>query len=99
MAPSTLELYEAPAWAPDDKTRAPLIAEAFEGLEERYPHLPNLVTQDHLRQTELRLQLEIEQLRGEVKTDIERIKNELLKWLIPLMFAQVAAIAALVKQL
>jgi len=27
------------------------------------------------------------------------MKNELLKWLIPLMFAQVAAIAALVKLL
>ena len=110
MAPSTLELYEALASAPDDKTRAKLIAEAFERLEERYPHLPNLVTQDHLRQTEIRLQKDIEQLRGETKTDIEhlrgefrtelqRTKHELLRWLIPLMFAQVAAIAALVKLL
>jgi hypothetical protein len=99
MASSTLELYEALASAPDDKTRAKLIAEAFERLAERYPHLPNLVTQSHLTETELRLQKEIEQLRGEVRTDIERMKNELLKWLIPLMFAQVAVIAALVKLL
>ena len=110
MASSTIELYEALASAPDDKTRAKLIAEAFERLEERYPHLPDLVTQSHLNETELRLRREIEQLRGEVRTDIEqlrgevrteieRMKNELLKWLIPLMFAQVAAIAALVKML
>ena len=76
MASSTLELYEALASAPDDKTRAKLIAEAFERLEERYPHLPNLVTQSHLRETELRLQKEIEQLRGEVRTDIEQLRGE-----------------------
>ncbi len=42
---------------------------------------------------------DIEQLRGEVKTDIERSRNSLLMWLIPLMFAQVGAMAALVKLL
>jgi hypothetical protein len=68
------------------------------------------VTQGHLRETELRLQNEIEQLRGdltlriehlrgEMKTDIERSRNSLLLWLIPLMFAQIGAIAALVKLL
>ena len=41
----------------------------------------------------------IEQLRGEVKTDIDRSRNTLLLWLIPLMFAQIGAIAALVKLL
>lgn len=39
------------------------------------------------------LKLEIERLRGEMS----RLKLDLLKWLVPLMFAQVAAIAALVK--
>ena len=48
-----------------------------------------------LRETELHLQKEIEQVRA----DIARSKNDLLKWLVPLMFAQVAAIAALVKLL
>ena len=98
-----------------------MIAEAFEELEERYPHLPDLAIQDHLREGELRLKkeieqvradltlqierlrgevkIEIEQLRGEVKTAIERSRNSLLLWLIPLMFAQVGAIAALVKLL
>ena len=118
---SVVELYEALASAPDDRARARVIAEAFERLEERHPHLPDLVTQHHLRETELRLQREIEQvradltlaieqlrgevqtqieqLRGEVKADIERSRNTLLAWLIPMMFAQVGAIAALVKLL
>ena len=118
---SAVQLYEALTSAPDDRTRARLIAEAFERLEERYPHLPDLVTQGHLRETELRLQKEIEQLRaeliekiermrGEIQIDltrqrgetgaaIERVKWDLLKWFVPLMFAQVAAIAALVKLL
>ena len=118
--------------APDERSRARLIAEAFERLEERYPHLPDLVAQQDLRETELRLlkeiehlrgevktqiellrgevrtdiehlrgevRTQIEQLRGEVKTEIERSRNTLLMWLVPLMFAQVGAIAALVKLL
>jgi hypothetical protein len=64
-------------------------------LEERYPHLPELATQGHVRESELRLQKEIEQVRAEVA----RTKVDLLKWIVPLMFAQVAAIAALVKLL
>ncbi|EGV20537.1 CCDC90 family protein [Thiocapsa marina] len=143
---SSVALYEALTTAPDDRTRARVIAEAFERLEERYPHLPDLATQGHVREAELRLQKEIEQvradlratelrlqgeieqvraelkidiehLRAELKADIEQIradlhatelrlqkeiahvKLDLLKWLVPLMFAQVAAIAALVKLL
>ncbi|MFB1489990.1 MAG: coiled-coil domain-containing protein [Thiocapsa sp. C3-sup] len=59
-----------------------------------------------LRATELRLQKEIEQVRADLtlkieqlRGDIARTKIDLLKWLVPLMFAQVAAIAALVKLL
>ncbi|WP_295435114.1 coiled-coil domain-containing protein [uncultured Thiodictyon sp.] len=136
---SVVELYEALASAPDERARARLIAAAFERLEERYPHLPDLVTHQQLSETELRLRKEIEQvradltlqieklrgevrtdieqLRGEVKTDIEKLRSELretelrlqkeiehnrntlLMWLIPLMFAQVGALAALVKLL
>ncbi len=124
---SSVALYEALTTATDDRTRARVIAEAFERLEERYPHLPDMVTRDHLRETELRLQKEIElvraetvqmrgdivQMRGEIREtelrlqkEIEQVRGEivrskvdLLKWLIPLMFAQVAAIAALVKLL
>ncbi len=135
---SSVALYEALTSATDDHARARVIAEAFERLEERYPHLPDLATQGHLRETELRLQKEIEvvrreievvrreieQIRAELKADIEQVRAELretelriqkeievvrreiaqvkvdlLKWLVPLMFAQVAAIAALVKLL
>jgi DNA anti-recombination protein RmuC len=176
---SVVALYDALTTAPDDRARARLIAEAFERLEERYPHLADLVTQGYLRESELRLQKEIEQVRAdlritelrlqkeieqvradlkadieqgrvelkadieqvradlkaeiervradlkadieqvradlkadieqvraELKLDIERVRGEvartkidLLKWIVPLMFAQVAAIAALVKLL
>ena len=85
---SSVALYEALTTAPDDRTRARVIAEAFERLEERYPHLPDLATQGHVREAELRLQKEI-----------AHVKLDLLKWLVPLMLAQVAAIAALVKLL
>ena len=85
---SVVELYEALASAPDDRARARVIASAFERLEERYPHLPDLVTNQQLRETELRLQREIEQvradlvvrieqLRGDVKTEIEQLRGEL----------------------
>ncbi|KAA6184713.1 DUF1640 domain-containing protein [Thiohalocapsa marina] len=90
---SVVNLYEALTTATDERARARVIAEAFERLEDRYPHLPDLATQGHVRESELRLQKEIEQVRG----DIARIKTDLLKWLVPLMLAQVAAIAALVK--
>jgi len=121
---SSVALYEALTSAPDDRARARVIAEAFERLEERYPHLPELATQGHVRESELRLQKEIEQVRAELKLDIEQVRAEvervraelkldieqvrgevartkvdLLKWIVPLMFAQVAAIAALVKLL
>ncbi len=71
---SAIALYEALASAPDEKTRARVIAEAFERLEERYPHLPDLATQGHVRESELRLQREIEGVRAELKTDIERVR-------------------------
>jgi len=117
---SSVALYEALTNAPDDRARARVIAEAFERLEERYPHLPELATQGHVRESELRLQKEIEQVRAEVEQvraglretelrllkeieqvrgEVARTKVDLIKWIVPLMFAQVAAIAALVKLL
>jgi len=117
---SSVALYEALTNAPDDRARARVIAEAFERLEERYPHLPELATQGHIRESELRLQKEIEQVRAEVEQvraglretelrllkeieqvrgEVARTKVDLIKWIVPLMFAQVAAIAALVKLL
>jgi chromosome segregation ATPase len=143
---SSVALYDAITAAPDERTRARVIAEAFERLEERYPHLPDLATQGDVRETELRLlkeieqvradlrtaelrlqkdieqvradlkadieqvradlKADIEQVRAELKLDIERVRGDvartkvdLLKWIVPLMLAQVVAIAALVKLL
>jgi hypothetical protein len=110
---SGVALYEALTSAPDERTRARVIAEAFERLEERYPHLPDLVTQGHLRETELRLKKDIEQVRADlcetelrllkeieqVRAEIARPTVDMLKWMVPLMFGQVALIAALVKLL
>ena len=121
---SSVALYEALTSAPDDRARARVIAEAFERLEERYPHLPDLATQSHVRESELRLQKEIEQVRAglsieieqvratvreselrlkkeieQVRSEISRAKVDMLKWMVPLMFGQVAVIAALVKLL
>jgi multidrug resistance efflux pump len=74
---SSVALYEALTAAPDDRTRARVIAEAFERLEERYPYLPDLATQGHVRESELRLQRDIEQVRADLKGDIELIRAEL----------------------
>jgi hypothetical protein len=102
MIQSSVEPYEALTSAPDDKTR--LIAEAFERLDERCPHLKDVATRAHLHETELRLVKEIEQVRADlrvgiehVRGDIARTKLDLPKWLLSQMLAGVAAIAALVK--
>ena len=52
-------------------------------------------SQARIKTVELTLRREIEQVRVE----IVRTKNDLLKWLVPLMFGQVVAIAALVKSI
>ena len=79
---SVVELYEALTSAEDDRARARVIAEAFERLEDRYPHLPELATQGHLRETELRLQKEIEQVRleiAQVRGEVEKVRGEVEK--------------------
>ncbi len=48
-----LRLYEQLTEAGEDKTRAKLIAEAFEHLEDRYPQLKDVELK--LQQTEIRL--------------------------------------------
>jgi len=103
---AALRPYEQLTEATDDKTRARLIAEAFDALKTRYPRIAELATQGHVRESELRLQKEIKQLdlkisevEGRLRSDIARIKVDLLKWLPPTMLAQVAAIAALIKLL
>ena len=76
---SAVELYEQLASAPDDKTRARLIAEAFERMEERYPEVKDLATQTHLSETELRLQKEITEAEGRVRVEVEQLRGQLSK--------------------
>ena len=74
---AALKLYEDLLDAGEDKRRAKLIAEAFEALEARYPDLRDVATHAHLRETELRLQREIEALRLETRKEIEGVRLEI----------------------
>jgi len=74
---AALRLYEQLTEAKDDKTRARLIAEAFDELETRFPQLGDLATQGHVRESELRLQKEIELVRKEIKEVEGRILKEI----------------------
>ena len=74
---SVVAFYDALTNAADDHTRARVIAEAFERLESRYPHLPDLATQQHLRESELRLQKEIAQVGAELKETELRLQKEI----------------------
>lgn len=83
---SIVDLYDSLLAAEDERTRARIIANAFERLEDRYPELKDLATASGLRETELRLQKEIEQtrlrieeVRAELGKDIEQGRAELSK--------------------
>ncbi len=65
-----LKVYEV---FKDDEVRAKVLAEAFQELENRYPHIENLVTVQHLENESLKLQKEIEK----VKLDVEQVRVEL----------------------
>ncbi|MFP4161285.1 MAG: DUF1640 domain-containing protein [Ectothiorhodospira sp.] len=76
---SVIDLYEQLSSAPDDRARARVIAEAFEHMEQRYPEVTDLATGTALRETELRLQKEIEQLRTETREMEGRLQQEIEK--------------------
>ena len=72
-----LKLYEQLTDAGEDKTRARMIAEAFEKIEERYPEIKELATQSHVRESELKLQKEIEGVRLEIKKTEGLLQKEI----------------------
>ncbi len=74
-----IDLYDSLLDAKDDRTRAKIIASAFESLEDRYPELRDMATGSGVRQTELRLQKEIEQVRADLSRDIEQVRADLSK--------------------
>ena len=79
MHVSAVDLYESLSMAPDDRTRARIIAKAFDELESRYPNLGEMVTERALSETEMRLQLEIERVRADLSKDIEQVRADLSK--------------------
>ena len=76
---AALRLYEQLTEAKDDKTRARLIAEAFDELEARFPQLTDLATQGHVREAELRLQKEIKESEGRLRKEITELEGRLRK--------------------
>ena len=74
---AALRLYEQLSEAKDDKTRARLIAGAFDELEDRFPQLADLATQGHVRESELRLQKEIKEVGGRIRLEIEVVRKEI----------------------
>jgi chromosome segregation ATPase len=77
MSVSALHIYEQLTDAPDDKARARIIAEAIGQLEDRYPQLREVATQPQLRETELRLQKEIQLTRLEIKEVEANLQKEI----------------------
>ncbi len=82
--PSVIDLYERLSSAPDERPRAKVIAEAFEMLDDRYPQLQEMVTQQDLQRTErvltnanAEIRLGIEQVRADLTTRIEEIRADL----------------------
>ena len=74
-----LRLYEQLTEAGEDKARAKAIADAFEQLEERYPHLKEVATHGHVRESELRLQKEIKETEGKLQKEIREVEGKLQK--------------------
>jgi hypothetical protein len=79
---AALRLYEQLTEATDDKTRARLIAEAFDALEARFPQISELATQGHVRESELRLQKEIKEVEGRLQKEIREVEGRLRKEIV-----------------
>jgi hypothetical protein len=100
------KLYDLLDEAPDDRARFRLIVDAIGQLEERWPDPGEIARGTDVREAELQLEVRLAEMQKENKEtelrlhkEILRSRNDLLKWLVPLMPAQVAAIATLVKLL
>ena len=76
---AALKLYTQLTEAPDEKTRARLIADAFDALETRFPQINDLATQGHVRESELRLQKEIKEIEVRLLKEMKEIEVNLHK--------------------
>ena len=86
MSQVALHLYRKLHEARNDEARSDAIVEAFSELEERFPGLKDTATRQHLSETELRLQkeiegvrLEIKQVEGNLRKEIEQVRLEIEK--------------------
>lgn len=80
MASTILKLYDDLRHAANEEEKDRIIAEAFDALDDRYPHLGNIVTRTDLSETELRLQKEIAEIKqeiAEIKQGMTGIKQEI----------------------
>lgn len=77
MSIIALHLYEQLTEAPDERTKAKIIAEAFGQLEEHYPPLQDVATGGQVRESELRLQKQIEGIRLEIKQTEGKLQKEI----------------------
>ena len=77
MMSSAVDFYHELVHAPDDETRARIIARAIERIEAAYPGLSEVATRTDLSETELRLQKEIETLRAETREMEGRLQKEI----------------------
>ncbi len=68
-----LHLYQQLQGAPDEDSRAKIIATAFEQLEDRYPNLKNVATQADVRESELRLQKEIMEVSDHWQVEMKQM--------------------------
>jgi hypothetical protein len=71
------ELYEQINEAPDDRTRFRLIVDAIRTLEESWPRPGEIARSADVRESELRLQKEIEVVRKEMKESELRLQGEI----------------------
>ena len=60
-----------------DEQRAKVIANGFEELERRYPNLSNAATDQELKNTELKLSAQIEQLRAKTEHDVALVRKDI----------------------
>jgi len=72
-----LKLYEQLTEATDDRERFRLIADAIGALEERWPE--DIVRTKDLRETELRLQADLQRLQGDLRQTELRLQKEIEK--------------------
>jgi hypothetical protein len=73
------ELYEQINEAPDDRTRFRLIVDAIRTLEESWPRPGEIARSADVRESELRLQKEIEVVRKEIEVVRKEMKESELR--------------------